>query len=216
VFPIGTRRSPSRRKRRISRQARVRRRLLFLVLGLVVLVPLGIAAKSSLIEPAIRQFTTLPLQYDDIIRKQAKAKNLDPALIAAVIYAESRFEPQTSSAGAKGLMQILPSTATFIAKKSGGKDFEQGDLATPRVNISYGAFYLRYLLNIYDGNEMLALAAYNAGLGRVTQWIRQEKVEGRAFNKVGEIPFPETRGYVAEVIKTKERYREEYADRLEL
>src|SRR4029078_8457749 len=104
------------------------------------------------------QEVVLPLRHEDIIRQQAADKGLDPALIAGVIYTESRFRDQTSHAGAKGLMQLLPSTAHDIARKSGGTPFVQGDLANPQVNISYGPFYLRYLLQRYGGNEGLAIA----------------------------------------------------------
>src|SRR5664280_2929234 len=100
----------------------------------------------------------LPLSDASIIRKQAAAKRLDPALIAAVIYAESKFEPRPSSAGAQGLMQILPATAYYLAHLSGGKRFTASDLATPRINVAYGSYYLRYLLDHYRGNEMLAVA----------------------------------------------------------
>ena len=111
---------------------------------------------------AVRELT-LPLHHEDIIRQQAADKNVDAALIAAVIYEESRFRDQTSHAGARGLMQITPETADFIARRSGGVRFEQSDLATPQINIAYGAWYLRYLIDHYEGNETLAVAAYNAG-----------------------------------------------------
>ena len=126
---------------------------------------------------AVRELA-LPLAHEDIIRQQAGAKELDPSLLAAVIYAESRFRDATSHAGARGLMQITPATAKYIAHLSGGTAFEQGDLATPQVNISYGAFYLRYLLRRYDDNTVLALAAYNGGEGNVDRWIAQAGVSG--------------------------------------
>src|ERR1700733_6299144 len=105
----------------------------------------------------------LPLSDASIIREQAAAKDLDPALIAAVIYAETKFDPRPSSAGAEGLMQILPQTAEFLAHRSGATTFHVTDLATPAVNIAYGSYYLRYLLDEYRGNQVLALAAYNGG-----------------------------------------------------
>ena len=89
-----------------------------------------------------------------MIREQAAEKHLDPALIAGVIYAETKFDPRTSSAGALGLMQILPATAHYIAHLSGGFRFTTGDLATPKINVAYGSWYLRYLLDHYEGNEM--------------------------------------------------------------
>ena len=127
---------------------------------------------SGLGQDAVRELT-LPLRHDDIIRQQAAEKDLDPALIAAVIYEESRFRDQTSHAGARGLMQITPETADAIAKHSGGTRFKQEDLAAPQINISYGAYYLRLLLDHYGGNETLAIAAYNAGMGNVDRWVAE-------------------------------------------
>src|SRR6266511_5495671 len=89
---------------------------------------------------------TLPLRHDDIIRQQAAEKQLDPALIAAVIYAESHFSGGESPAGAIGLMQITPRTAHAIARLSGGTAFVTADLNDPEINIRYGCFYLRHLL----------------------------------------------------------------------
>lgn len=156
----------------------------------------------------------LPLRHDDIIRQQAKKKDLDPALIAAVIYQESRFRPRESSAGAQGLMQILPSTADFIATKSGGTKFNTEDLATPQVNISYGSWYLRYLLDRYDNDTLTALAAYNAGEGRVDQWLADSGKSGGSITDPDEIPFPETREYVKNVLKARDEYKREYAREL--
>src|SRR5438309_2482359 len=113
----------------------------------------------------------LPRTHASIIREQAAAKHLDPALIAAVIYAESKFDPRPSQAGAQGLMQILPATAYYLAHLSGGSRFTASDLATPRVNVAYGSYYLRYLLDHYHGDEMLAVAAYNGGLSNVDRWV---------------------------------------------
>jgi soluble lytic murein transglycosylase len=120
----------------------------------------------------------LPLSDASIIREQAADKHLDPALIAGVIYAESKFEPHTSSAGAEGLMQILPATAYYLAHLSGGSRFTASDLATPRINLAYGSYYLRYLLDHYGGNELLAVAAYNGGLANVDKWEARARAGG--------------------------------------
>ena len=96
-------------------------------------------------------------------------KNLDPALMAAVIYEESRFRDQTSHAGARGLMQITPETADVHREALGRhRASSRRTSPTPQINISYGAYYLRYLLDHYGGNETLAIAAYNAGMGTST------------------------------------------------
>jgi soluble lytic murein transglycosylase len=206
----GARRSPKR-----SRAAARRRKLVAVVLAAIV--GAGVASVVAGIGPlgeAVRQLT-LPLEHEDIIRQQAADKNVDPALIAAVIYEESKFRDQTSHAGARGLMQITPSTAEFIARDSGGTAFTQRDLATPQVNISYGAYYLRYLLGRYGGEETLAVAAYNAGETNVNRWISE--AGGREnFDVDSDIPFPETRRYVDGVIKHRGDYAKHYGDELGL
>ncbi len=163
---------------------------------------------------AVREIT-LPLRHEDIIRQQAADKGLDPTLIAAVIYEESRFRDQTSHAGARGLMQITPETAAFIARDSGGTAFTQGDLATPQINISYGAYYLRYLMRRYDEEEELVVAAYNAGETNLDAWIA--KAGGRdGFEPDEDIPFPETVAYVENVLERRGEYEKKYANELGL
>ena len=157
----------------------------------------------------------LPLGYVSVIREQAADKHLDPALIAAVIYAETKFEPRPSAAGAEGLMQILPSTAYFLAGLSGGSQFTAGDLASPSINVAYGSYYLRYLLDRYHGNEMLALAAYNGGLANVDSWVAQAGAAGRSMT-AAEIPFAETRAYVQRVLAAQQTYRATYPRELGL
>jgi soluble lytic murein transglycosylase len=157
----------------------------------------------------------LPLSDASVIRTQAAEKHLDPALIAAVIYAETKFDPRQSSAGAQGLMQILPGTAYFIAHRSGGSSFTTSDLATPSINVAYGSYYLRYLLDHYDGNEMLAVAAYNGGLANVDSWVARASGAGRALT-VAAIPFEETRAYVQRVLSAQRAYRVAYPRELGL
>jgi soluble lytic murein transglycosylase len=173
-----------------------------------------IAMLAPRLEHAVRELT-LPLQDASVIRQQAAEKHLDPALIAAVIYAETKFDPRPSSAGAQGLMQILPSTALFLAHLSGGVSFHTGDLATPSVNIAYGSYYLRYLLNHYEGNELLAVAAYNAGLTNVDEWVARARGEGRHLT-VEAIPFAQTREYVRRVLSAQRAYRATYGAQLGL
>jgi soluble lytic murein transglycosylase len=157
----------------------------------------------------------LPLSDASIIREQAAAKDLDPALIAAVIYAETKFDPRPSTAGAEGLMQILPSTAYYLAHLSGGITFTARDLGDPSVNVAYGSYYLRYLLDHYNGNEMLAIAAYNGGLTNVDQWVEHADATGKHL-VVAEIPFAQTREYVRRVLSAQAAYRETYPRQLGL
>jgi soluble lytic murein transglycosylase len=202
-------------RRRPRRRSRVLRRRLLLLAFVVAATALVMAILSPWADKAVQEIR-LPLRHDDIIRQQANDKNLDPSLIAGVIYVESRFRDQTSHAGAKGLMQIMPSTADYIARKSGGTQFVQGDLADPQINISYGSWYLRYLLEHYHGNTILALAAYNAGEGKVDEWWREAADRGERFRVADHIPFPETRSYVEKVLEARGAYRREYAAELGL
>jgi soluble lytic murein transglycosylase len=196
-----------------TRRHRPRRRRgkLGTLAGLVVAAGL-IALVAPRLEHAVHELA-LPLSDASVIRQQASEKHLDPALIAAVIYAETKFDPRPSSAGAQGLMQILPSTAEFLAHLSGGVSFQASDLATPAVNIAYGSYYLRYLLDHYEGNELLAVAAYNAGLTNVDEWVARARAEGRQLT-AAEIPFPETREYVRRVLSAQRAYRATYARQL--
>ena len=103
-------------------------------------------------------------------------------------------------------MQLMPETADYIARKSGGTRFERADLATPQINIAYGTWYLRYLLDKYEGNTILTLAAYNAGEGKVDEW-RARPRRGREFRVASHIPFKETRDYVHRVLSARADYR---------
>jgi soluble lytic murein transglycosylase len=205
-------RRPATRRRASARRA-VRRRRLVLLLGVALMAGLIALVSWPRVHDAVQEIA-LPLRHEDIIRQQAAEKDLDPALIAAVIYAESRFrDGQRSHAGAEGLMQITPATAHDIARKSGGTEFVTGDLATPQVNISYGAWYLRYLMGRYAGNRTFALAAYNAGEGNVDRWIDRARRRNAELT-VAAIPFSETRTYVQRVLEAREQYRTSYAREL--
>jgi len=132
---------------------------------------------------------------------------VDAALIAAVIDTESKFSDATSSAGARGLMQITPEAAQFIEKQSGGSTFKLSDLSDPEINIRYGTFLLKELLERYEGDTVAALAAYNAGPGNADKW-------GGSGLSIDEIPYPETRAYVELVLERQKEYREKYASEL--
>jgi soluble lytic murein transglycosylase len=135
-----------------------------------------------------------PLEYEQIVRGHARNYDLDPALLAAVIYQESRFDARAeSSSGAIGLMQLLPETAKGIALRTGGRRFEVDDLYDPEINVRYGSWYLRHLLGKY-GNLDKALAAYNGGQGNVDRGVL----------------FEETKAYVARVRELRDIYARAY------
>jgi soluble lytic murein transglycosylase len=191
----------------MKRKVRRRRQLLaFGTVAVLVGVFVGALVASGTFDHALKELT-LPLRHEDVIRQQADEKGVDAALIAAVIYSESKFSDQTSSAGARGLMQITPEAAEYIEKQSGGTTFELSDLSDPELNVRYGTFLLRELLERYDGDEAAALAAYNAGPGNADRW-------GGSSLAVEAIPFPETRAYVEEVLDKRDEYRHEYPSEL--
>lgn len=170
----------------------------------VICVAAGVFLYLQHTEPPWYARLWYPLRYTAIVREHAAENHLDPALLAAVIESESKFDPTaTSSAGAVGLMQLTPSTAKGIAEYTGGSRFRVSDLERPEINIRYGSWYLRHLLDKY-GNERLALAAYNAGQENVDRW--QAAHEG--------IQFAETRAYVDRVEHLKTIYRKAYAKQL--
>ena len=196
----------------MTAQARFVRRRLVALTGFALACVLAVTVVWPALHHAVRALT-LPLTHADIIRQQAAAKHLDPTLIAAVIYAESKFNPRTSPAGATGLMQLEPATADFIARRTHGYRFTTSDLATPQVNIAYGSYYLRYLLDEYGGSTMLALAAYNGGEANVSRWLADAHARGQTLT-IEAIPFPETRAYVARVLQAQRDYRRAYPSEL--
>jgi peptidoglycan lytic transglycosylase len=161
----------------------------------------GAAAWIVEAEPDWYLRSRYPLEYAQVIRAYARDRDLDPALVAAMIYAESRFDPNVrSTAGAVGLMQLLPETGQFVATSTGGKDFIEADLRDPDINVRYGTWLLAYLRDRYDGDLTTALAAYHAGPANVDAW----RARGRS------IAFPETRAYVDEVERLRRVYARAY------
>ncbi len=175
-------------------------------IGLVAVAAVVVAAVATLqsTQPGWWDRLWYPLRYDAIVRGHAQHYDLDPALLAAVIYEESKFKSDArSKSGAIGLMQLLPSTAEGIAIHTGGTGFQVSDLYNPEINVRYGAWYLHHLLLKY-GDERTALAAYNAGQDNVDRW-RAAGVR---------VQFSETRAYVSRVEELKRIYRRAYAREL--
>jgi peptidoglycan lytic transglycosylase len=172
-------------------------RLLIRFAALLLVVLTVVAAYVIVTSPPWFERLRYPLRYSAIVRQRARAEGLDPALLAAVIYQESKFRADArSTSGAIGLMQLTPTTAKGIAIRTGGTAFRVSDLTDPRLNIRYGAWYLHDLFAKY-GSVRLVLAAYNAGQGNVDRW--QKAGEG--------IQFPETRAYVSRVEHLENVYR---------
>ena len=171
-----------------------------LVVGSLLVVLVGCAAAFYVViaQPPWFERIRYPLRYSEYVRVHARENGLDPALLAAVIYQESKFDAGAEShSGAIGLMQLTPATAHGIAIRTGGSRFQTEDLLNPEINIRYGAWYLANLFHKYR-DERLVLAAYNAGQGNVDRW----RAEGK------EIAFSETRAYISRVEHLKHVYRD--------
>jgi soluble lytic murein transglycosylase len=213
-----TRGAPAGRAR--AGGARRRRRLaprLLLFAGCLSVVAVAVTAWLTLPRwystwmPAEVGKTAFPLEHTDALRAAAERHRLDPALVAAVIYVESGFDPAVESrSGAVGLMQVMPATADEIAQRTDGYRFTRADLRTPRLNVLYGCYYLRLLLLHYDGSLVCALAAYNAGAGNVDEW----RADNGGNLSPAVIPFVETREYVYRVLRTRTIYRHVYGPQL--
>ncbi len=147
-----------------------------------------------------------PLAYRHIIVQEASRAQLDPSLVAAMINVESRWRADAvSRKGARGLMQLMPATAQWIAEKTGQGAVQEEDLFSPEVNIRLGVSYLADLLTQFDNNEILALAAYNGGRGNVKTWLESGVWDG-SEEHIESIPFGETRRYVLKVQAQRQIY----------
>jgi soluble lytic murein transglycosylase len=174
--------------------------------ALAILVLAGVGAWVVEGEPGWYLRARYPLEYEQVVRGHAENRGLDPALLAAVVYVESRFDPNArSDAGALGLMQLLPETAKGIALRTGGDRFVVADLRDPEINVRYGSWYLAHLQRRY-GDIGLALAAYHAGQGNVDEWIRAGSG----------VAFPATSDYVDEVSRLRDVYATAYGPELGL
>lgn len=141
-----------------------------------------------------------PVFHADDIDRYSKVNRIDPLFVIALIKVESNFlKKARSNKGAMGLMQILPATAREMSTELGYKTFNEASLHDSRFNIEIGTRYIAKLIKEFDGNNILALAAYNAGKSKVSDWYRQNPLIGI---EIEDIPYPETRNYVREVIKT--------------
>ncbi|MEW8978129.1 MAG: lytic transglycosylase domain-containing protein [Symbiobacterium sp.] len=185
----------------MARRRRRRRRWLALAILVFALV---LAARLAL-------GRLYPLAYHAEISRCAAEHGLDPYLVVALIRAESRFRPAaTSPQGARGLMQIMPETGRWVAEQM-GLPFSPDSLYEPAYNIRVGCWYLAALLQEFAGDPVLALAAYNGGLGNVKDWLEQERWTGERHT-LTQVPFAETRHYVAAVLRDQQRYRFLYGE----
>lgn len=176
-------------------------------LPLIIVLIFGLVSFAFAFAPSLLFKSMYPLRYEDEITASAATHGVDPYLVAAVIRSESSWDPEASShQGARGLMQLMPETAQDMVAKGlvDGKRYSYENLEDPAINIEYGCAYLSYLLTYFNGATDRAIAAYNAGMGNVDGWAKQDKLLHNA------ITFPETQAYLVRVNMAKARYQELY------
>lgn len=165
-------------------------------------IALAVLLAAGVVGYAVARAQLFPSRYRELVRETAEEFGLDPLLVAAMVHRESGFRPEArSAAGARGLMQLMPATAEEVAGKLGLDGYSEVMIEEPQVNVRLGCAYLKELLGRFDGDERVALAAYNAGRGKVAGWL--EEAQGDIERMIGEKAFPETRRYVYNVLGTR-------------
>ncbi len=183
-----------------------------LIRMVVILAVLGMLASIAVGNPWVQRMLN-PIQYQDLITVYSRRHDLDPFLVAAIMRVESRYQPDAvSSKGARGLMQLMPDTGRWAAGCLGIEGYSDDFLFEPEVNIRIGAWYLRQLLNQFEGNLTVALAAYNGGPSNVEKWLSGGRWSG-SIDDLEQIPFGETARYVDRVSRAPRLYLRAYRSR---
>ena len=210
VSPRGKGGSVAESNGRRRTRARRKRRCAAVVTAIVLMLALtGMGLWLVFLQRPETTVQVYPMTYEVEIRAGAASNGLDPALPAAVILAESSYQPEAvSEANAQGLMQLLPSTAEWVAGKF-GETYREGSLFEPDTNIKYGCWYLGYLIRRFNGNLTCAIAAYHAGQGTVDGWLSNPEYSPNGAT-LQAIPSSTTDTYVKRVLKYYEKYKELY------
>ena len=182
------------------------------LLALLLLAVLAVAAAGAYFSYSFFMKQAYPLKYRDIIETQAEKYSIDPAFLYGMIRTESNFNPDAeSSAGARGLMQIMPATFDWLQTHKGTEPkLDASALYDPQVNVEYGVYFLSILWEEYD-DETVILSAYNAGMGNVDQWLSEEEHSSDGVT-LHDIPYGETEQYVKNVLESQEMYRRLYGE----
>ena len=177
---------------------------------LLIFFVIAILAAFSILNIPILEKVIYPYPNQAIIENYATQYGVDPLFVVSVIREESKFLSKSEShKGAKGLMQLMPSTAQSIAESLGDKTYSEEDLLNPEKNIQYGTWYLASLQRVFANNTTLVTAAYNGGRGHVQEWINNGQIDPNNI-RLQDIPFKETRDYVGRVLKSYEKYNKIY------
>lgn len=191
------------------RRSRVRFLAWYRLIPLMAVIAMGSICAVYSYAPAAAFQAIYPLKYEEQITASSARHGVDPYLVAAVISTESGWDPAAAShKGAQGLMQLMPETAQDMIDKGlvDGSAYSARDLADPATNIEFGCAYLSYLSRYFNGATDRAIAAYNAGMGNVDNWAREDTALHNA------ITFPETQAYLIRVNNAHDRYQQIYPD----
>lgn len=186
------------------------KKTIIILLILIILLATGLVLFKILRIQDIILKIIYPTEYSEYVEKYAEENGIDKYLVYAIIKAESNFDPQvTSSSDAKGLMQLMEETAIERSNIIDDETIETHDLYDPETNIKLGTSYFSYLLGLYNGNTILALTAYNAGLGNVEQWIKDGIIKSDGSD-IENIPYTETSNYVRKILRDYQMYLKIY------
>ena len=200
--------STSKRRKKALKRQRARRRML---VGTAIVLALALGALATWLALGRISQKVYPMEYAPMVRARAGEFGLEPAYVAAVILAESDYDPHAvSNANAQGMMQLLPDTAEWVAHKL-GEEYVEGSLFDAEINMRYGCWYLDFLLRRFGGDKRLASAAYHAGQGTVDKWLQNPEYsqDGVTLNV---IPYKSTDAYVQRVLRYYEKYAKLYAE----
>lgn len=185
----------------MKKETMIRTGIILILIGFIILI---LKPQNMILKKLYK------LEYSEYVYKYANENNIDPYLIFSIIKAESNFERNIqSSSGAIGLMQLMESTAVEMGNEIGEEVVIKEALYNAEMNIKIGTSYYAYLVKRYDGNEHLALAAYNAGIGNVDRWIEEGTIKEDGSD-LENIPFKETNNYVRKIIRNYKIYKELY------
>ena len=183
--------------------------IVFLLIIILLLAASLVLFKIVRVQDVILKYI-YPTKYSEYVEKYSEENGLDKYLVYAIIKAESNFNPDvTSSSDAKGLMQLMEETAIERSNIIDDETVETHDLYDPETNIRLGTSYFSYLLGIYNGNTVLAITAYNAGLGNVEQWIKDGIIRSDGSD-IENIPYTETSNYVRKILRDYQMYLKIY------
>lgn len=183
--------------------------IILLIMAIIILAIALVLFKIVRIQDVILKLI-YPTEYSEFVEKYSEKNNLDKYLVYAIIKAESNFDPHvTSSSDARGLMQLMEETAVERSNIIDEETVETHDLYDPETNIKLGTSYFAYLLGLYNGNIILAITAYNAGLGNVEEWIKDGIIK-KDGSDIENIPYKETENYVRKILRDYQMYLKIY------